>query len=153
METDAQLSSDSNVRPHLVWTGVLDAFFETGTEGVLWSVLEVPSKGYESLHVLQDGDELTVYRSDGSIRWSGIVELEYETGYRSYPKNPEHGQQCVFGYWVHGNQRGMDLKVWAAMFFGLPDNLTDDGNESELSLVGAVRVPPAARVLRYVEAN
>jgi O-acetyl-ADP-ribose deacetylase (regulator of RNase III) len=109
------------VAPHFLWTGILDAFFETGTEGVLWSLEEVPFKGYEGLQVLKDGDELTVHRADGSIRWQGTVDLEYETGWERYPLNPEYGQQCVFGMWVHGNQRGMDPEDWAALFFGIPD--------------------------------
>jgi O-acetyl-ADP-ribose deacetylase (regulator of RNase III) len=109
------------VSPHFFWTGVLYAYFETGTEGVFWSLEQVPFKGHAGLHVLEDGDELTVYRADGSIRWQGTVDLEYETGYRPYPGNPQYGQQCVFGMWVHGNQRGMDPKKWAALFFGLPD--------------------------------
>lgn len=99
-------------------SGVLIPFFETGTEGILWALEEHPPKGgYEGLHILKDGDYLTVFGDSGEIIWEGTIKLEYKTGYRPYPLNPKYGQQAVFGCWIHGNQEGMDLEEWASMFF------------------------------------
>ena len=53
-----------------LYHGSLDPFFETGTEGVIWSLSEYAEKcGYDTLHCLQNGDRLTVYSSvsDGDI--------------------------------------------------------------------------------------
>lgn len=106
----------------LLVSGVLEPFFETGTEGVVWSVYDPRKRGYEGLNQLQNGDHLTVYEPDGvTIRWKGVVRLEYKRNYRPYPMNPKYGQQEVLGYWVHGLQRTLEPEAWARMFFdGLP---------------------------------
>ncbi len=36
-------------------------FFETGTEGTIWSVLDDDERGYEALHTIDDGDHLTIH--------------------------------------------------------------------------------------------
>lgn len=97
--------------------GKLDPFFETGTEGVIWSIYDENEDGYNSLHCLKDGDYLEVYNEDNSILWSGIIKLEYKRRYRPYPMNPQYGQQEVFGYWVHGFQHNIEPEFWAEMFF------------------------------------
>ncbi len=97
--------------------GELEAFWETGTEGVIWSLYDEHNKGYESLNCLKDGDYLEVYNDDGSILWEGEVKLEYKRRYRPFPLNPKYGQQEVFGMWVHGFQEDLDPEIWAKMFF------------------------------------
>lgn len=97
--------------------GELEAFFETGTEGVIWSLYDERNLGYESLVCLKNGDYLEVYNDDGSIFWKGDVNLEYKRRYRPYPMNPQYGQQEVFGMWVHGFQEDADPEIWAKMFF------------------------------------
>ncbi len=97
--------------------GKLEAFFETGTEGVIWSVYDDDDNGYNSLHCLKDGDYLEVFNEVGSILWKGKINLEYKTRYRPYPLNPQYGQQEVLGYWVRGLQKDTDSEVWAKMFF------------------------------------
>ena len=85
-------------------SGLLEPFFETGTEGIVWSVYDPRQLGgsYEGLHPLQDGDELTIYSEDGSqILWQGTIQLEY----KEYP------------YEIQGIQANVDHKVWAKMFF------------------------------------
>lgn len=99
-------------------SGILEGFWETGTEGVLWSLCEEPPRGYDGLHILENGDQLTVFNEDGSVLWQGVIDLEYETGYRPFPQNPEYGQQAALGYWVHGCQRGFAIDDWAYMFMG-----------------------------------
>lgn len=99
-------------------SGVLDPFFETGTEGVIWSVYDPRKGGYDGLNCLKDGDHLTVFEPDGeTVRWQGVVKLEYKRRFRPYPANPQYGQQEVLGFWVHGLQEGLAPTVWAKMFF------------------------------------
>lgn len=105
--------------------GYLYAFWETGSEGVHWSLMEDDQTGkvfqpYEQLHIISDGDGLTVFNPDGSVLWSGVIDLEFESGYRRFPLNPACGQQSALGYWVNGCQRGFAIDDWAYMFFG-PD--------------------------------
>jgi hypothetical protein len=97
--------------------GVLDAFFETGTEGTLWAIIDNDKTGYEALNILKDGDYLFVEGDGGDIVWEGEVKLDYEVNYEPYPSRPEFGQQCVLGYWVHGLQEGLPPETWATWFF------------------------------------
>jgi len=99
-----------------VLTGVLYAYAETGSEGFHWSVHEDGKEGYEGLHILRDGDELTVFNDDESVLWQGVIDFEYRTGWRHYPLNPRLGQQCALGLWVHGNQEGWEIDKWAKLF-------------------------------------
>lgn len=97
--------------------GFLFACFETGTEGVIWSLLDHGLPGYDSLRPLRDGDELRVLDDAGGTLWEGVVRLDRTTGrLRRYPGG-ELVQQAVLGYWVHGLQEGMDPEAWARMFF------------------------------------
>lgn len=97
--------------------GFLFAFFETGTEGVIWSLLDHGLPGYDSLRPLRDGDELRVLDDAGGTWWEGVVRLDRTTG--RLPRHPggEPVQQAVLGCWVHGLQEGMDPEAWARMFF------------------------------------
>ena len=99
--------------------GRLEAFWETGTEGVIWSIYEDGKTGYDGLNTVESGDLLTVFNdaSKKQVLWQGEVNLEYEQNYRPYPMNPAYGQQEVLGYWVHGLQDGMPPETWARMFF------------------------------------
>jgi hypothetical protein len=99
--------------------GKLDPFFETGTEGVIWSVYEDGKQGYDGLQCLDYGDLLTIYDKEDptKVLWEGRIDLEWERNFRSYPMNPEHGQQEVLGYWVHGLQRDVEPETWGRWFF------------------------------------
>jgi hypothetical protein len=119
-QTDASHTQPQNQAPNTapVICGLLEGFWETGTEGVLWALEEEPFKGYDGLHILENGDELTVFNADGSVLWKGVIDLEYESGYMNFPLNPQYGQQAALGYWVHGCQRGFAIDDWAYMFMG-----------------------------------
>lgn len=97
--------------------GKLDPFFETGTEGVLWSLYDEKNKGYESLHILKNGDYLKVFNENNTIHWEGEVKLEYKRNYQPFPRNPQYGQQAVLGYWIHGLQETLEPEFWGKMFF------------------------------------
>jgi len=97
--------------------GFLFAFFETGTEGVIWSLLDHGLPGYDSLRPLRDGDELRVLDDAGGTLWEGVVRLDRTTGRLPRYAGGEPVQQAVLGYWVHGLQEGMDPEAWGRMFF------------------------------------
>ena len=97
--------------------GELMDFFETGTEGVIWSVQQTDVRGYAGLHTIKAGDALTVYNEDGSVRWEGVIEPDYEVGWTRFPQNPQHGQQVSCGRWVHWIQRGFTPDEWGDLFF------------------------------------
>lgn len=95
--------------------GRLDPFFETGTEGVMWSVSDEASPGYNGLHVLHDGDLLTIYADDGSTLWAGTIAYEYDRLAQPLPNNNKH--QAIFNHWVHGLQSDLEPETWARYFF------------------------------------
>ena len=103
--------------------GVLDWFFETGTEGVRWVVTTDYGEArryHTNLHILRDGDQLTVYDADGSVRWRGVIDFEYESNWTEYPARSGSGvgQQAIGGWWVRGVQRGWAPEAWADLFWG-----------------------------------
>ena len=99
--------------------GKLEAFFETGTEGVIWSLYDDTKEGYEGLHCLYQGDYLTIFDPEdkSKVVWEGNIDLEYERNYHPYPMNPQYGQQAVGGMWVHGIQRDVEPDTWGKWFF------------------------------------
>jgi hypothetical protein len=64
---------------------------------------------YEGLHVLHDGDYLTVYSptDPGKVEWQGTIDL------KQFPLFTEDAG----GLWIHAEQRGIDRLEWARMFF------------------------------------
>lgn len=108
-----------------------EAFCETGTEGVLWSVYDTdPQKtGYDRLYVLTAGDRVTIYRKDDprAVIWSGTVDYDFESNQQQSTYNPSYVGQAVFNHWVHGLQRGLDPEEWAGFFFeGFPMDFQRD---------------------------
>lgn len=99
--------------------GCGDAYWETGTEGVFWAILDQEKPEYDGLYILKPGDRLTIFdRSDTSkVLWSGVVDLEYESKQQHAIHNPSYVGQAVFNHWVHGLQRGLDAETWADYFF------------------------------------
>jgi hypothetical protein len=96
--------------------GVLEDFFETGTEGIIWSVLNDDDRGYDALYPIEEGDHLTIQDQLGRKLWSGKIRCDYKTGWRRYPLNPKHGQPCALGHWIHWTQRGFKPDDWAQYF-------------------------------------
>ena len=71
---------------------------------------------YEGLHVLKDGDKLTIYSKDdpSAVVWSGKIRL------RQYPLFTNSAR----GLWIHADQVGIPRKKWAEWFFkGYPAKL------------------------------
>jgi hypothetical protein len=122
--------------------GLGEAFWETGTEGVFWAVQdEAHPAGYDGLHILENGDYLTIFdRVDRSkILWRGEIILEFE----SHRETNEYGYcgQAIFGRWVHGLQRTRDVEEWATYFFcGYPMELSLGPRHTAFDLTNHSRV-------------
>ena len=94
--------------------GLCTFYFETGTEGGDWAFQDsqfICKEGwsYEGLHILRDGDQLTIYdpnNIDITI-WSGIINLKQYDSFKEVAK----------GYWIHADQIGIDRETWANFFF------------------------------------
>jgi len=89
--------------------GFLEAFFETGTEGIIWCIYETKSKtcpkqhGYEGLYVLKSGDKLTAWSKDKMVKYEGVIDLDFSV-------------RVISPYWVHGSQKGLKPELWLEMF-------------------------------------
>lgn len=110
--------------------GVLEPFFETGCEGIIWSVVEDGKEGFAGLNIIEEGDRLKIYGENGEVIFDGIIECDRLSGWTEYPLNPGHGQPSALGYWIHWTQRGWRPDDWAKLFFYqyLP------GNENKIPL-------------------
>jgi hypothetical protein len=114
-------------RPQEPLQGKLDAFWETGTEGIHWSFCEDGKPGYSGLHSLADGDIVRVFNDAARkvVIWEGTIKLENQSHWEPFFCNPPHGQQQILGCWVHGLQEGeKNIEDWARMFL--------DGKPAEL---------------------
>lgn len=100
----------------LVILGQLNPFFETGTEGVVWSVVDDGLPGFDGLFPLSNGDRLIVYGAEGEVVWEGTISLEYTSRQQPFPHDPSKSQQQVAGLWVNGLQRDVDPDTWAQWF-------------------------------------
>lgn len=117
-------SKPSNAR-RLIVEGPLIDFFETGTEGLIWCVLDEKKSGREALEFLCEGDHLTVFDRRGRKIWTGTIRCDKRTGWRRYPVPPgasaewramKLGQQCALGCWIHWCQVGMKPDAWGRLF-------------------------------------
>lgn len=99
------------------YLGRLDPFFETGTEGMIWSLIEDSKSGYDALVSIENGDHLKIYRPDDTVAFDGVIKTDYKAGWTEFPQNPGHGQPSALGCWIHWTQKGWNPDDWAALFF------------------------------------
>lgn len=102
------------------YKGVLTFYSETGTEGGYWAFqdekfiepasITFPDGHwlYEGLHVLENGDDLTIYGKDEKegIIWHGLISL---TPFSVF-------EQDAFGMWIHSDQIGVERETWTRWF-------------------------------------
>ena len=62
----------------------------------------------EGLHILKDGDELTIYNRENPEKqvWDGVISLQ------QYGLFTEHAH----GWWIHADQIGIERETWARWF-------------------------------------
>jgi hypothetical protein len=107
--------------------GWLEPFWETGTEGIHWSLTDPLLPGYVGLFRVEGGDPLTILSVEGEVVWTGTVQLEHERRLRSAPGNPSYRQQEIDGFWVHGLEASLPPETWSRWFHErLPAVLTLD---------------------------
>lgn len=89
-------------------SGTCEFYFETGMEGARFAFHDESHVGYAGLHILKNGDQLTIYDTFDSskIVWEGVIKLI------EYPPYTE----SVFGCWIHSDQIGINREVWARWF-------------------------------------
>jgi hypothetical protein len=102
-------------------TGKLEAFSETGSEGIHWAICEENdgsrASSYDYLTLLDEDDYLTIFDQEDKVVWEGAIRKDLISHYESYPLNPGHGQQAILGYWVQWLQANTDQEKWASYFF------------------------------------
>lgn len=117
---DREASIGVNPETPQQFKGVLHLYSETGTEGGFWALQDerfiTRGKGvpfgeqwsYEGLHILKDGDSLTIYSKENAEEtvWDGEISL------KRHPLFTEH----VGGLWIHADQNGIDRETWAGYF-------------------------------------
>jgi hypothetical protein len=102
--------------PQQVYEGSLEAWFETGTEGLVWVLDEDGFESYAAMRFVEEGDHLTVFRPDGEVAFEGVIRCDRETGRPGPEDNCGRSQQSALGFWVHWIQEGWDPGDWAEMF-------------------------------------
>ena len=96
--------------------GELIDFFETGTEGVIWTIDDERRHGREALETICEGDNLTIEDQLGVVLWKGVIRCDKKIGWQRYRMNPEYGQQTALGHWVHWIQEGFKADDWVRYF-------------------------------------
>lgn len=106
----------------MVIKGKLHFWSETGTEGGYWAIQnekyikkvlksEINPTGeewdYEGLHILEDGEELIIFKPDNSVYWEGIIDLN------TFDVFTEDAN----GLWIHNDQKNVMRDFWALPFF------------------------------------
>lgn len=98
------------------YTGVINQFFKTGCEGLVWVLEKDGATGYDALVFMEAGDHLKIFGEDGSVVFYGIIDPDYQIGWTEYPMNPGHGQPSALGLWIHWTQKGWQPDDWANLF-------------------------------------
>ena len=81
------------------------------------------SWSYDGLHLLQDGDHLTIFSKERekkarSVVWEGVVDL-LQFGLFT---------ESASGLWIHADQKGISRETWSEWFFKhFPARLTKAG--------------------------
>jgi len=128
------------------YEGIFFGWAETGTEGTEYCLQEYKhiiaedNWSYAGLQLINPGDYLAIRDEHGKKMFEGLVEgtwevdedkpLLYEPGgffagwlrrVNADPSygilNPDFGQLCINGMWVHWLPTNIDLRLWWDIFF------------------------------------
>jgi len=103
----------------VITPGRLLFWSDTGTNGGYWAFAKDGMKGPKGLHVLKDGDWLTIFNPNRSVRWEGRIKLKFQPPF----------QQSGGGLRIHNDQVGVERQFWAEMFFNeLKAELTENAD-------------------------
>lgn len=100
--------------------GRTEVWNESGTEGNRWSVYDKEVGGYEGLHVLENGDHLTVYDDDDSILFEGVIRQIRAYGFGGTVRDEITGRDVywppapLLGGWT---QEGWNREDWGKLFY------------------------------------
>lgn len=98
------------------YTGTINQFFETGCEGLIWVLEKDGVQGYDALVFIEAGDHLKIFSENDSVLFDGVIDPDYQAGWREYPRNPGNGQPSALGFWIHWTQKGWQPDEWAKLF-------------------------------------
>lgn len=136
--------------------GPLGEYFETGCEGVYFSIQDenfIDQNGmfsHEGLHLLKNGDSLAIYWQ-GHILWNGELKLLNTSQAAAHPYLKQYVKSVTYstgltrtqlsfaGRWVHYIPANVDLGLWFQVFMGVGEKftgeLTKKGEPTILALV------------------
>jgi hypothetical protein len=116
LNQSARASNETPAPVTSIHKGVLNAFFETGTEGLIWALEEDGNRGWDGLHFLKEGDHLRVTSPDGAVLFDGTIVPDRDVGKQPrFPGSPWE-QPVALGCWVHWTQNGWTPDDWASLF-------------------------------------
>lgn len=98
--------------------GIIEYFAETGTEGAFW-ILDVGGTfDRNTMKIINPGDRLVIFNSDGSTLFDEVLILDYVSGWVSFRQEWPYGtgQQSCGGLNVHWIPKGMSSDQWKAIF-------------------------------------
>lgn len=101
----------------IVHQGTLRCFFETGTEGIMWSMWEDNKEGYGGMIILEAGDYLTVYWKNNAVLFQGKIIPDFLAGWQRYYRGSRNGQPTALWAWVCWTQKGWMPNLWALLFY------------------------------------
>ena len=111
------LSTTALPQPHIeTTTGAAFAFFETGTEGLLWAVQNPSRPGYDGLVLIEPGDIVTIKNAQGEVLFEGTINPDRATGAIPRYEGDQFKQPTALGYWIHWTQQGWTPDAWAELF-------------------------------------
>ena len=96
--------------------GKLESFWETGTEGVIWSLYMDGKEGYDALYTIKEGDYIKIYDEEDKLMYEGDIIEDRFSNWFSYPMNPILGQQAAGCYLVHWVQADVSPDTWCHWF-------------------------------------
>ena len=99
-----------------MFNGRLEAFWETGSEGVHWSLYLDGKEGYNALYSITEGDYITIYNEDNEVIYEGDIIQDRFSNWKAYPMNPIYGQQVAGNYLVHWIQANVNPDLWERWF-------------------------------------
>ena len=104
--------------------GILEAYWEQGSEGLLWAVYdpahdtEEGKRQLSGLQLLENGDYLRVFndKAGSAVLWEGTVNLDYQRNQIAHPFFKEVKSQRIEGDRVNGIPANVEPSTWLHMF-------------------------------------